>query len=119
MFIVSWSTHGVHAALAIDVGDSAQAAMGEPSMVLWSASHAEVTFVGRMLGSALLATTAWTYSLKVRCLTLEIAVTWLVNMPSWHLSCRSAHSAYLHPGQIARVTCKPSSHDKRPCVRET
>ena len=64
------SSQGVHAALATDAVDSAQAAMGEPSMVHWSASHAEVTFVGRMLGSTLLAMTAWTFSLKVRSLTL-------------------------------------------------
>ena len=50
--------------------DSVQAALGERSMMDWSASHAEVTFAGRMLGSALLAMTAWTYSLKVRCLAL-------------------------------------------------
>lgn len=92
--------------------------MGEPSMVHWSASHAEVTFVGRMLGSALLAMTAWTYSSKVRCLTLEIAVTWLVDLSSWHLPCWKAHSAYLHPGQVAPVSCKPVAHDNYPCACE-
>ena len=58
------------AQLACDAAAHVQAALGEPSMVHWSASHAEVTFVGRMLGSALLAMTTWTYSLKVCCLAL-------------------------------------------------
>lgn len=60
--------------------DNAQAALGEPSMVHWSASHAEVTFVGRMLGSALLAMTAWTYSLEVRCLAWAHSVHDMIAM---------------------------------------